>query len=130
MADEAVRQQKATIQDADDFFLWAQEHTANSSIKYLFVSKEGCSDAQAAIDAFGILQPVAGTMKLHAVIPATGIEGYVAVRNTSCFCANCFADGSFIPDSACGWKKFRTKALTVEGTSFIKLFHVLSRILK
>lgn len=130
MADEAVRQQKATIQDADDFFLWAQEHTANSSIKYLFVSKERCSDAQAAIDAFGILQPVAGTMKLHAVIPATGIEGYVAVRNTSCFCANCFADGSFIPDSACGWKKFRTKALTVEGTSFIKLFHVLSRILK
>lgn len=115
MADEAVKQQKATIQDADDFFLWTQAQKENSSIKYLFVSKEQCSDAQTSIDSFGNLQSVEGTMKLHAVIPVNGMEGYVAIRNTSCFCVNCFSDGTFLPDSACGWKKFRMKPISEEG---------------
>ena len=98
-----------------DFFLWTQAQKENSSIKYLFVSKEQCSDAQTSIDSFGNLQSVEGTMKLHAVIPVNGMEGYVAIRNTSCFCVNCFSDGTFLPDSACGWKKFRMKPISEEG---------------
>ena len=88
MADEAVQQLKAIIQDADEFFLRAQTQMAKSAIKYLFVTKESCTEAQKSIDDFGNLQPVPGTMKLHAVIPIASIAGNVAVRGTSCFCAS------------------------------------------
>ena len=47
-------------------------------------------------------QPVAGTMKVHAV---NGLEeNKVAVRNISCFCYNCFPAMQFEEKSCCdGW---------------------------
>ncbi|KXJ26080.1 hypothetical protein AC249_AIPGENE6483 [Exaiptasia diaphana] len=117
MADEAVRQQKATIQDADDFYRWTQREKENSKIKYLFVSKEDCKDAQKSIDDFGALQTVKGTMKLHAVITDDDVQDSIAVKDTSCFCVSCFENGSFNPKSLCGWRHARTKEITAQDAT-------------
>ena len=43
-------------------------------------------------------------MKLHAAFPSTSNKLWV--RNTSCFCENCFGT-SFKPETACdGWRMF------------------------
>ena len=112
LADEAVRQQKATVQSANDFFLWAQAQQASSSIDYLFVSQEECTRAHKAIQEFGDIPPVSGTMKLHAVVP-TNIEGCIAVRSTSYFCSRCFNEGTFNTDSPFGWRKHQIKGESV-----------------
>ena len=118
MADEAVKQHKATIQDANDFFQWAKAQTS-STIQYLFVSKEECLTTEECIEGFGQLRPVPGALKLHAAVPLDEVEGTIAVRKTSCFCANCFAGGKFNLESTCGWQKSRTKSIEIEGINFL-----------
>ena len=88
MADEAVRQQKVTIQDASDFFAWMQQHQSSSSVSFSFVSKETCKAAQSEIERFGELKPVPGTMSVHA-FPAIS-RGKVITRETSCHCQQRF----------------------------------------
>ena len=39
LADEAVKQEKVSIQDASDFMKWAEENQLGSAIKFLFVDK-------------------------------------------------------------------------------------------
>ena len=71
MADDAVKQGKVSIQDAQDYFKWAS--TTQSSIMYIFVFKS---------------ESLPGTMKLHAI-------GYdhtrecLRTRTTSCYCQIC-----------------------------------------
>ena len=107
MADEAVRQQKVTIQDASDFFAWTQQHQSSSSVSFSFVSKETCSAAQSEIERFGELKPVPGTMSVHAVAAIS--RGKVITRETSCHCQQCFTNGRFNPESPCLWKQHMLK---------------------
>lgn len=68
-ADEAVRQQKVKIQDANDFFAWAEKYQSNNSICYRYVCPNECIKAKEDIEEFGKLATVQGTMKLHAIVP-------------------------------------------------------------
>ena len=89
MADEAVRQGNATIQDAQDFYKWG----VCSSIKevaFLFVSKEKCTEKAeefSSVDA----SKVKNTMKLHAIAFQ---DNSFRTRETSCYCQQCIT-GSF-----------------------------------
>lgn len=88
MADEAVHQQKVTIQDASDFFAWMQQHQSSSSVSFSFVSKETCKAAQSEIERFGELKPVPGTISVHAVAAIS--RGKVITRETSSHCQQRF----------------------------------------
>ena len=112
MADEAVRQQKVTIQDASDFFAWTEQHQSSSSVSFSFVSKETCSAAQSEIERFGELKPVPGTMSVHAVAAIS--RGKVITRETSCHCQQCFTNGRFNPESPCLWKQHMLKEFSEE----------------
>ena len=64
MADAAIRQGKAEIQDAHDFYKWA----VNSSMKevsFIFVCKDKCEREKAELNGLPV-KPVKDTMKLHA----------------------------------------------------------------
>lgn len=84
MADEAVNSQRTTIQDADDFFKWAQS-SSTKGIHYFFVPKDKCEKKAEEIKACQ-LQPVKGTMCLHA---CTGEINRLFTSNTSCYCNDC-----------------------------------------
>ena len=68
MADEAIKQQKVVIQDAEDFFAWGQSQRSDSAIEYIYVPKRSCEESQTLVAAMPV-KPVKGTMKLHAVVP-------------------------------------------------------------
>ena len=76
MSDEAVCQQRVTIQDASDFFAWTQQHQSSSSVAFSYVSKETCSAAQSEIERFGELKPVPGIISAFTLLRTT-INGYV-----------------------------------------------------
>lgn len=96
-ASTAIFQQKATIQSADDFYLWASEQ--QKCIEYLFVSKEDCSRAKITIEHRETgLKRVIGTMKIHAVVPIANDQIYT--RDLPCCCDSCLASPS---ESECGW---------------------------
>ena len=67
VADEAVRQQKLTIQDASDFYSWTQQYQSASSVSFTFETKEACQTAQTEIERFGEVTPVQSTVTAHAV---------------------------------------------------------------
>ena len=100
MADEAIKRQKVIIQDAEDFFTWGKG--SGSAIEYIFVPKSSCERSQSVVSAMPV-QPVKGTMKIHAVVPIGNSK--IMTRSTSCFCKDCFAsDGNFNPDCS-GWEE-------------------------
>ena len=96
MADEAVKTEKAVIQEAKDFFAWAQS-SSMSAVKFLFVSKDECEQKAAELKKLS-LKPIKGTMEVHAV---SG-QGHstVMTRAVSCYCDLCL-EGSFCT----GWRK-------------------------
>ena len=98
MADSAVKQQKATIQDAREFFAWAK--TTDLAVSYLFVDKEEVTAGDEAIRSVPV-KPLYGTTKLHAIFPLENNE--IAHRETSCFCPNCFSGRKLFPECD-GWK--------------------------
>ena len=46
LADEAVKHEKVSIQDASDFRKWAEEDHLESAIKFLFVDKNNTKEAE------------------------------------------------------------------------------------
>ena len=61
-------------------------------VKSLSFLSEACNE----------IKSVDGSMELHAAFPSTSNKLWV--RNTSCFCQNCFGT-SFKPETACdGWR--------------------------
>ena len=89
MADEAVRQGNATIQDAQDFYKWGLQSSIKE-VSFLFVSKENCKLKQ---EEFSSADPqkVKNTMKLHAIAVQ---NGRMKTRETSCYCDHCMS-GNF-----------------------------------
>ena len=67
-ADLAVKNEKAIIQDAQDFYQWAKTTEDASSIKFTFLSFEECENAASFLSqACNEIETVVGTMKVHAV---------------------------------------------------------------
>ena len=103
-ADIPVKNDKAVIQDADDIYNWAKDN--ESVIKFYFKTFTNYENAANFLtNACENIKPVAGTMKLHAVLQHS--PNKVCVRNTSCFNSCCFNDNSFQPqpnNSCQGWR--------------------------
>ena len=101
-ADQAVKNGKFLIQDAVDFYEWSKQET--SSIKFIYLSTEEYQNSQSFLKAVcKNLDAVKGTFLLHAVFSLK--PNWIWVRDTSCFCRNCF-DQNFRKDSCCkGWRE-------------------------
>ncbi|XP_063953816.1 uncharacterized protein LOC135153700 [Lytechinus pictus] len=83
-ASDAVKQGKAVIQDATDFFAWASSH--EKEITYVMYSKVDYDRATEQLSSTDC-QPIPGTMKIHSVHPTSQTK--MLVRHTSCYCENC-----------------------------------------
>ena len=122
MADEAVRQRRVVIQDANDFFAWTQQHISTSSVSFTFVSQEDCKAAQLEIEGFGDIRAVPGTMKINAVASLPDQPGQIVARETSCYCERCFTHGLVSVDSPCKWERHLLKEYEIAGTFISKLY--------
>ncbi|WAR29651.1 hypothetical protein MAR_003219 [Mya arenaria] len=77
-ADMAVKQSKAVIQDAHDFFAWAI--SAQSEIEYQLKTPEEYQTCHEEVEKRKtLIKPLKGTMSLHAI--ATGKEGILYLLN-------------------------------------------------
>jgi len=108
-ADLAVKNDKAVIQDATDFYTWAKGTEETSAIKYFFVSSSDYTNAVSFLStACQNIKTVVGTMKLHAVLPHA--PNKIWVRENSCFGYCCFKR-SIQKDTKCdGWRLVDLKA--------------------
>ena len=110
MADEAVRQQKVTIQDVSDLFAWEQQHQTSSSVAFSFVSKETCSTAQSEIERFGELKPVPGTISAFTLLQPSLVRrssqenGIMLLQDVLRF-----TNGRVNLESSCLWKQHMLK---------------------
>ena len=103
-ADNAVKQGKAEIQDATDFFAWACSET-NSQINYTYITNDEYSEKKAYVDERNKdVKPIKGTMKLHAVA-SSELRRQIITRTTTCVCSQCFTENGFNFNSSCGWRK-------------------------
>ena len=67
--DLAVKNDKAIIQDAMDFYNWATKEES-SAIKFYFLSSDDYENAASFLTAVSKdVKKVVGTMKVHAVLP-------------------------------------------------------------
>ena len=119
LADEAVKQEKVSIQDASDFMKWAEENQLGSAIKFLFVDKKNTEESRAFLMAQSEnLKPVKGTVKIHSVFSPAVNE--IWAREVSCYCLNCF-DKTFQPLLLCeGWKEHCLSREAVSRATKIK----------
>ena len=106
-ADQAVKNGKFVIQDAIDFFEWAKQDT--SAIVFSYLSTEDYNISEKFLKAAcENVQTVKGTMKVHGVFSLKANS--IWIRDTSCFCKNCF-NRKFQKDSCCkGWRECSLKA--------------------
>lgn len=74
LALEAVRQGKVSIHDAQEFYSWAQGSEKN--IKYMYYSQDEYEVADKVLK-YRRVRPIPGTMKIHAVVPASTTSLYV-----------------------------------------------------
>lgn len=87
LADEAIRQGNTTIQDAQEFYQWAQKSNMKE-VSFIFVEKEKCKQKSEEFTSLKI-KPVRNTMTLHAI----AISGSVyKTKQTSCYCEECQSD--------------------------------------
>ena len=98
-ADLAVKNEKAFIYDAKDFYQWAKTTEYASSIKFTFLSSEEYENGASFLDqACTSISTVTGTMKIHAAFPHE--TNSIWVREMSCFCRGCLTT-SFHSSTAC-----------------------------
>ncbi|WAR13664.1 hypothetical protein MAR_027844 [Mya arenaria] len=111
-ADMAVKQSKAVIQDTHDFFAWAI--SAQSEIEYQLITPEEYQTCHEEVEKRKtLIKPLKGTMSLHAI--ATGKEGILYVRNTTCACDLCFSDEGFNGKSNCKWEAVTMKKVATQN---------------
>ena len=116
-ADQAVKNGRFVIQDAVDFYEWSKQES--SAIKYVYLSTEEYEISANFLKALRKnLDSVNGTMKLHAVFSLK--PNWIWIRDTSCFCSNCF-DHNFGKDSCCkGWHECELKTIVPRKTKNVK----------
>ena len=86
LADQAVRQGHAVIQDAREFFSWAIKSNM-TGVQFIYVSSEQTKAKHTELKSIKA-KPLNQTMKLHAV-GATDDSSKLMTRNTSCYCNIC-----------------------------------------
>ncbi len=79
-ASDAINQGKVTIQDANDFFAWA--NSGNSIVRYQYYSSEEYETAS----NMAVGTHIKGTFELHAI--RSDMNGGVVWQNTSCYNLN------------------------------------------
>ena len=99
-ADNAIKQGKVIIQDADDFFKWASG--SDSQIKYLKINEEEYTESVQRVERESV-KPIKGTMKIHSVV--VDAPGCLRTRETTCACSDCFGDNGFSDSTLCLWTK-------------------------
>ena len=85
MADEAVRQGKAIIQNAADFFRWSLTSTMKEVI-FRFTEKEDCEEKKKKFKETQI-KPVKNSLKLHGVVGLSSSS--LLTSENSCYCEHC-----------------------------------------
>ena len=111
-ADNAIKQGKALIQDASDFYTWATQN--EKGIHYEFVSEEEYNNNKVIVDQRNSeIKPVKGSMTIHAVIGGKDGDGKIAIRSTTCACDECFSVTGIYGKETCGWevRSISTKTL-------------------
>ena len=83
-ASDSVKQGKAIIQDAEDFFAWASAH--QKEIDYIFYKQGDYEDAATTLDSLDC-KPIPGTMTTHAILPVNICQ--LLTRSVSYYCNNC-----------------------------------------
>ena len=86
-ASDAIKQGKACIQDATDFYNWAK--TNSLSIKYRFYNSDDIKITSTEVQKTAPVS-MSGTMKSHAVVPK---NGGLFSREESCYCQDCLKRG-------------------------------------
>lgn len=86
LADESVRSGKCTIQDAEEFMMWAT-NSSMKEVKFFFVCKEDCQDMATIVREKVDFRPVKGTLKIHSV--KINDHGQFCTRDVSCYCQTC-----------------------------------------
>ena len=86
MADEAIRQGNATIQDAKEFFDWAKK-SSMKNVEFVFVDKHDTQTKQESLCEMKT-KALKGTMQIHAV-GMTEDPCTIKHRKTSCYCPVC-----------------------------------------
>ena len=87
LADQAVRSGKVLIQDAEGFYDWATS-SSMTNVTFKYVSSSKCGEFEESAKEKP-LQPIKGTMKVHAVVGLG--QSQVKVRDTSCYCEECLS---------------------------------------
>ena len=91
-ADNAIKHGKASIQNASDFFSYAQKtmEEGSSKVKYIYYTQEDYDEAKSTLDAKTLIQAVQGTFKIHYVVAINPMQIYT--RNVSCYGQQCIDD--------------------------------------
>ena len=107
--------------DSYDFNKWAKKEEENSTIQFLFLSIADYERLFSFLsEAYNEIKSVDDSMKLYTAFRST--PNKLWVRNTSCFCQNCFGT-SFKPETACdGWRMVDLQQRRNPSILFIYLF--------
>lgn len=98
-ADNAIKQGKAAIQSASDFFEWARGIEHETVVKYYFVSQAEYDQSEALLKGKSEgLKPIPKTMTIHSVVPTHDHAHEIAVRDVSCHCDQCLRN---VKDTTC-----------------------------
>ena len=85
--------------DAHNFYNLAKKEEENSTIKFLFLSVDDYERSLSFLsEACSGIKYLDASMKLHTAFPST--PNKLWVRNTSCFCQNCFGHLSSLKQHA------------------------------
>ena len=102
LADQAMRNGKVTIQDAEEFYSWSQgPHCTMQNVKFLYISKDECEKSATDLAAWDP-KGVPGTMKIHA-IKGLG-DSALLTRQVSCYCEGCVTGTAYCS----GWVQVTT----------------------
>ena len=108
-ADIGVKNDKAVIQDAMDFFTWAKESQGQSAIEFFFISTHDYQTSSLFLSTVcQNVKTIVGTMKVHAVLPEETYK--IWVRATSCF-GDCGFKRGIQKNTMCeGWRLVDVRA--------------------
>lgn len=88
-ADNAVKHEKARIQDFSDFAAWLSQYEETSSIRFRVISKEDLAAAKTQLsDLVKDTIAIPDTMKIHSVA-GLHVDYFIVVREQSCWCNGC-----------------------------------------
>jgi hypothetical protein len=104
-----IKQGKASIQCAADFYKWATRTGTSSVVTYYYISQEEYNVSETFLNEKSKgLKAIPGTMQIHSAVPVS--DGQIAVRKVSCYCMQCL---ECVSETTCeGWSFH-----AIDGTS-------------